>query len=70
MSASKSFMINGLNLIDMHKEPTPVQNKRAVFLDGDTFIKSEAVAKALGFKDTDDLVNQVVLSWITFIAGS
>lgn len=68
MGASKSFMINGLNLNEMHKEPTPTQGKRAVFLDGDTFLKSEAVARALGFKSTDDLVNQIVLSWVAFMS--
>jgi hypothetical protein len=68
MGASKSFMINGLNLSEMHKEPNPVQNKRAVFLDGDTFLKSEAVAKALGFKSTDEFVNQIILSWIVFMS--
>lgn len=58
----------GTLLPDMHKEPNVPQPTKLVRIDEKVHSKAEAIAKQLGFSTVDELIQDVVASWVSFIS--
>lgn len=57
------------NLIEgFQKEPNLPQSTKLVRLDSEVHAKAERLSKELGFTTVDELIKDVVSSWVSFIS--